>query len=58
VGELAKPQNEVDAIHNQGNNNDPSDHTPMSDPDDSELEPVQAASEFCSYREESLTIPT
>jgi hypothetical protein len=56
---LAEPQHEEDAIHSQGDNNDPSDYTPLSDPNnsDSEPEPIQAASEFHSYGEESLTVP-
>jgi hypothetical protein len=58
--ELAEPQHKEDVIHCQGDSNDPSDYTPLSDPNDSdsELEPIQAASEFRSYGEESLTIPT
>jgi hypothetical protein len=53
-------QHKEDAIHNQGNSNDPSDYTPPSDPDDldSEPEPIRAALEFCSYGKESLTVPT
>jgi hypothetical protein len=40
--ELAEPHHEEDAIHSQGDTNDPSDYTPLSDPDDpdSELEPI------------------
>jgi hypothetical protein len=50
---------EEDAIRSQGDSNDLSDYTPLSDPDDSdsEPEPVRAAIEFCSYREESPTVP-
>jgi hypothetical protein len=48
----------VDVIHSQGDSDDPSDYTPLSDPDDSdsEPEPVRAASEFYSYGEESPTM--
>jgi hypothetical protein len=58
--ELAKPQHEEDIIHNQGDNNDPSDYTLLSDPDDSDLEPepVQVALVFRSYGEKSPTVPT
>jgi hypothetical protein len=57
--ELAESLHEEDAIHSQGDINDPSDYTPLSDPDDSDLElgPIQAASEFRSYGEESPTVP-
>jgi hypothetical protein len=56
--ELAEPQHEEDVIHSQGDSNEPSDYTPLSDPDDSdsELEHVRAASMFRSYTEESLTV--
>jgi hypothetical protein len=58
--ELAEPQPEEFAIHNQGDSNNPPDYTPLSDPDDSGLEPepVRAAIELCSYDEESSTVPT
>jgi hypothetical protein len=57
--ELAEPQHEENAIQSQGDSNDPSDYTPLIDPDDSDSkpEPVKAASEFRSYIEESPTIP-
>jgi hypothetical protein len=44
----------------QVNSNNPSDHTPLSDPNDSDLEidPVRAAIEFHSYGEESPTVLT
>jgi hypothetical protein len=58
--ELAELQHEADVIHSQGDSKDPSDYTPLSDPDDSDSkpEPVRAASAFCSYGEESPTVPT
>jgi hypothetical protein len=37
--ELAKPQPVEDVVHSQGDSNDPSDYTPLSDPDDSDSEP-------------------
>jgi hypothetical protein len=63
--ESAKPQKkepaetEEDAIHSQGDSNDLSDYTPLSDLADldSELEPVRAAIQFRSYSEESSTVP-
>jgi hypothetical protein len=50
----------VDVIHSQGDNNDPSKYTPLSDPDESDSEPelVQVASKLCSYGKESTTVPT
>jgi hypothetical protein len=36
--ESAEPQHEEEAIHNHGDNNDPSDYTPLSYPDDSDPE--------------------
>jgi hypothetical protein len=41
-------------------NNDPLDYTSLSDLDDSdsEPEPIRVATEFCSFGEESLTVPT
>jgi hypothetical protein len=58
--ELAEPQHVEDVIHSQSDSDDPSDYTPLSDPDDSdsELEPIRAAFEFRSYGEESLTVLT
>jgi hypothetical protein len=49
----------VEVIHNQGDDNDPSDYSPQSDPDESnsELEPVRVALEFRSNSEESSTVP-
>jgi hypothetical protein len=53
--ECQQPQPEEDAVHIQGDCNDLSDYTPLSDLDDSDsvLEPVQEATEFHSYGEES-----
>jgi hypothetical protein len=41
-------------------NNGPLDYTSLSDLDDSdsEPEPIRVATEFCSFGEESLTVPT
>jgi hypothetical protein len=49
--ELAEPQPEEDVVHSQGDSNDLSDYTSLSDPDDSnsDPEPVRAANEFRSY---------
>jgi hypothetical protein len=57
--ELAKPQPVEDVVHRQGDSNDPSDYTPLSDPDDSDSEPehVRVATKFHSYGEESPTVP-
>jgi hypothetical protein len=57
--ESTELQHEEDVIHSQGNSYDPSDYTPLSDPDDSdsEAEPIRASSEFCSNGEESPTVP-
>jgi hypothetical protein len=57
--ELAKPQPVEDVVHSQGDSNDPSDYTPLSDPDDSDSEPelVRVATKFHSYDEESPTVP-
>jgi hypothetical protein len=51
--ELTEPQHEENVIHSQGDSNDPSEYTPLSDHDDSdsEPEPVRASSEFRSYGE-------
>jgi hypothetical protein len=53
--ECQQPQPKEDAVHIQGDCNDLSDYTPLSDPGDSDsvLEPVQEATEFRSYGEES-----
>jgi hypothetical protein len=52
-------QKEEDVIQSQGDSNDPSEYTPLSDPDDSDSEqqPVRVASEFHTYNEESPTVP-
>jgi hypothetical protein len=57
--ELAKPQPEEDVVHSQGDSNEPSDYTPLSDPgdSDSERESIRAATEFHSYDEESPIVP-
>jgi hypothetical protein len=57
--ESTESQCEEDAIHNQGDNNDPSNYTLLGDLDNLHLEPelVRVASEFRSYGEESLTVP-
>jgi hypothetical protein len=55
--ESAEPQHKEDVIHSQGNINNPSVYTLLSDPDDLESEPIRAASEFRSYDEEPLTVP-
>jgi hypothetical protein len=46
-------------LFSQGDNSDSSDYTPLCDPDDSDSEPdpVRAATEFCSFSEESSMVP-